>query len=148
MLVMNQGYYQYQHQDQSCKLTQKQLQIQLFDDFIITPHANCTNCNHHLNNDEIIAGFSENPIDFTTKCSKCGTRFLSSLIINFVNKEAKVEKVTYMCLNQTLHAMKTLKQKRGRLGIKYLAKNDRQLFYNIIKHFGRYANAIAALKIA
>ncbi|MFA6355071.1 MAG: hypothetical protein WCW65_01445 [Candidatus Paceibacterota bacterium] len=132
----------------SCRPEQRiSLKQKYFGDFISVPSALCPKCGHKLNTKEIIAGFSESPIDFNTTCSVCGEKFLSYLIIKDKEsgKEKETEPVIYMCRAQTLFAMEEIKKNRGKIGIAYLAKNDRQLFYNIIRHFGAYEIAIQNL---
>lgn len=144
-------------QEQSLELEQRlslsQRQMLSFGDFTTTSYGKCTKCGHELTEKEILAGFSDDPYDFRTTCPKCEEKFLSNLMIKRdddkdVNSgKEKFEQVTFMCPNQTLNQMKTVKDARnGRIGITYLADHDRQLFYNIIRHWGTYENGLEALK--
>ncbi len=128
-----------QRQEQKLSLKQK-----VFGDFISTSHAICPACNNQLSDDEIRAGFSNDPHNFDTTCPKCGRKFLSHLIIKDkeTGKEKETEPVIFMCEAQTLYAMRHLKEERGKIGITYLGKNNRQLFYNMVRHWGSYERAI------
>ncbi|HCB51942.1 TPA: hypothetical protein DEP21_05270 [Patescibacteria group bacterium] len=132
----------YQRQVQKLSLKQK-----VFGNFISISRAICPNCNHQLDDNQIIAGFSNDPYDFHTTCPKCRKKFLSYLIIrdSETNEEKELTPIVFMCKVQTLQAMKTIKEKRGKIGISYLGKNNRQLFYNMIRHFGTYGNSISML---
>lgn len=44
------------------------------------PRATCPHCTRRLEAPEIIAGFNDDPRDFTTQCPKCRTRFEPRLI--------------------------------------------------------------------
>jgi len=129
----------------ACKLEVKLKLVQdYFGDFISTPHGVCPNCKHELSSDEILAGFSTNPYDFNTTCPKCEEKFLSHLIITDkkTDKEKELTPVIFMCQAQTLQEMETIKKERKRIGIAYLGKNNRQLFYNMVRHWGSYEKAI------
>ena len=119
-----------------------------FGDFTSTATGVCPKCKYELSSDEIIVGFSSSPTDFFTTCPKCQQRFLSHLIIKAksTGEEKETERVVFMCEAQTLHAMKEIKDKRGRIGIAYLGINNRQLFYNMIRHWATYEAAMKVLK--
>lgn len=134
-----------QNQELGQKLTLKQAVSLYFGDFVSTPKGICPECQHQLNEKEIMAGFSENPAEFRTTCPKCKTRFLAHLIITHKGGEKVVEEVAFLCPVQTLDKMRAIKEKRGRLGVKFLAQNDRQLFYNMIRHWGAYDEALKAM---
>jgi hypothetical protein len=119
-----------------------------FGNFVSTPNGICPKCNHVLSTDEILKGFSASPTDFNTSCPKCGEKFLSHLIITDkeTGKEKETMSVTFLCSAQTLHKMKIAKAKRGKIGIAYLSKYDRPLFYNMVRHWGTYEKAMDVLK--
>jgi CRISPR/Cas system CMR-associated protein Cmr1 (group 7 of RAMP superfamily) len=131
-----------QRQEQKLNLEQK-----VFGNIITVSQGICPICNHQLSDKEILKGFSKDPYDFNTTCPKCGKRFLSYLIIKDKETEEKKETVpvVFMCQEQTLHAMKEIKEKKGKIGVAYLGKNNRQLFYNMIRHWGTYKSAIQML---
>ena len=131
----------------SCRQEQKiSLNQKYFGDFVSTTLGLCPKCGHKMITEEIIAGFSESSTDFRTTCPICGEKFLSYLIIkDKLGNEREAEPVVYLCRPQTLFAMEEVKKDRGRIGIAYLAKNNRQLFYNMIRHFGTYEKAMLSL---
>jgi hypothetical protein len=132
-----------QRLEQKLSLKQKH-----FGDFVSIATGICTNCVYELSPEEILAGFSSNPLDFFTTCPKCGQKFLSHLIITekSTGEEKETEPVIFMCEAQTLHAMREIKNKRGRIGIAYLAKNNRQLFYNMVRYWATYELAMEQFK--
>lgn len=117
-----------------------------FGNFISKPEAICPECGHRLKKKEIIEGFSDNPHELRTTCPKCGHQFLATLIISNPDSKEEIETVSFICPVQTLEKMSEIKKQRGRLGVTYLAKNNRELFYNMIRHWGTYPKAIKALK--
>lgn len=127
---------------QSQKLT---LEQKFFGRFTMASLATCPKCGHILTEKEIMSGFGDDPYDFKTACPKCGNNFLSNLIIKSSEKEKEPEPVVFMCRIQTLEAMSDIIKERGRIGISYLGKNNRQLFYNMVKHFGSYTKALQNL---
>ena len=139
------GQSQRQKQRLTQKLTIKQSQLLYFGDSVSTPKGICPNCKHELNEDEIRAGFSDDPKELRTTCPKCQERFLAHLIIEFKDGETATEQVVFLCPVQTLDQMRAIKEKRGRLGIKFLSEHDRQLFYNLIRHWGAYDKALKAM---
>ena len=130
---------------QAPKLT---IQQKHFGDFVSESLGRCPKCKHLLDDKEIRAGFSEDPRDFRTTCPKCGEKFLAHLIIKdpVTDKKKEVEKIVFMCPAQTLSAMKKLLATRGKIGIAYLAKHNRQLYYNMVRHWGCYEKAYQACK--
>lgn len=149
---MSLGMHLSQRQSQRLELQQrlslalKQRQTLHFGNFVSVPQGICPNCKHKLSEKQIKAGFSEDPQEFRTTCPKCFHRFLANLIITRRNGQKKTETVIYLCPHQTLFQMEGIKEKRGRIGIAYLAKKDRQLFYNIIRYWGSYSLGLKALK--
>jgi len=134
---------------ESVRLEQKiTLRQKHFGDFICTTNAVCPDCKRIVNTEEIMAGFSDNPYDFNTTCPNCKKRFLSHLIITDkeTGKGKELFTVVFMCQAQTLEQMKIIKKERGRIGIAYLAKHNRHLFYNMIKHWASYEKALIRLK--
>ncbi len=68
------------------------------------PRAECPLCARVLNAAEIIDGFLRDPEDITTKCPKCGHRFVAKLIghrSSFAHAE-----LSFMCRDQVRHALK------------------------------------------
>lgn len=67
------------------------------------PQGICPSCRRKLTPTEIIAGFNQDPSDFTTLCTGCGTRF-APLLICF-GKELNIE-LPFYCATQTLAQMR------------------------------------------
>jgi len=137
---------QRQELKQRLSLSLKQRITQHFGNFITTPRGVCPKCEHKLSEKQIKKGFSNDPQEFRTTCPKCGHRFLAHLIITHKNGRNQTENVVYMCTVQTLEQLQQIKEKRSRIGIAYLSKQNRQLFYNIIRHWGSYPLGLQALK--
>ena len=106
--------------------------------------AVCPTCRHGLTADEIEAGFTTNVFDLTTGCPVCQTRFLAHLIISVDGEET--ERVHYICPDQTLQQMKELLAEQGEIDITYLALYNRQLYYNIVAHFGDFRSGLLKLE--
>lgn len=123
------------------------LEQKLFGTFTLESLGTCPKCGHTLTEHEILNGFSDDPHDFKTACPVCGENFLSNLIVkdNETEESRELEPITFMCSDQTLEAMRDIIKERGRIGITYLGKYNRQLFYNMVKHFGSYAKALQML---
>lgn len=123
------------------------LEQKLFGIFKLESLGTCPKCWYTLTEKEILNGFSDDPYDFKTACPICGENFLSNLIVKDkeTGENKELEPITFMCPDQTLEAMRDIMKERGRIGITYLRKNNRQLFYNMVKHFGSYAKALQML---
>lgn len=130
---------------QSPKLT---LEERFFGNFMSLSLAICPSCDYCLSDNEILDGFSNDPYDFKTTCPKCNSKFLANLIIKDkkTGEEKEATPVILMCEVQTVEAMRVIIKERGQIGISYLGKNNRQLFYNMIRHWGSYKRALANLK--
>lgn len=108
---------------------------------IITPHGICPECNYDLNEKQISQGWNDDPLDYTTKCPQCNTRFVSQLVITHENDVQ--QEFEYLCLDQLYHALNSVRRgKKNILGITYLHKNHEYLLWNMVKHFGTYEKAL------
>ena len=87
-----------QEQSLSQKLEQK------IQSTIIEPIGICPNCNRKLTEDEIRDGWTTNPIDFTTQCPDCKTRFEASLLLTLKGKNVGTH--TYLCEAQLFAELK------------------------------------------
>lgn len=111
----------------------------------IIPDAVCPACQYSLSEDEIRAGWRQDPHDFTTVCPKCGERFAAALRIIFEKKEG--EGVHYLCIPQLKAAAEAVRRgKSRRLGVAFLFKKHPEVLFNMIRHFGSYECARKALK--
>ena len=125
-----------QHMVQRLELSTSQLLIQQIRDTIITPKSRCPKCRRELTEDEIRAGWTTSPTDFTTACPRCHARFKARLILT--RYEKVVGRHVYMCIDQLFYALKNARHKRKVLGKGYLSKNCPSLLWNMIRHFGTY----------
>lgn len=111
----------------------------------IIPNAICPACQYSLSEEEIRAGWRQDPHDFTTACPKCGERFTAALRIFFERKEG--DGVRYLCMMQLKAAIKAVQRgKSGRLGVEYLFEKHPEVLFNMIRHYGSYERARKALK--
>lgn len=138
-------------QAQRCKLVLKIGEI--------TPEGICPKCAHELSEEEIKAGWLDNPVDFTTECPKCKTRFIANLIVkhppleeleegdtleDFDKDDLVVVTVQYLCIPQLFNAMKLLLEEHEQNDFEtmFFYEHDRQdLLWNMVRHFGDCANA-------
>ena len=74
----------------------------------ITIDSTCTNCKYPLTHEEIKAGWTNNPTDFSTLCPKCNNRFISKLIFNPYEDNEKPITVDFLCNIQLDHKIKNL----------------------------------------
>lgn len=107
------------------------------------PEAICPSCGFEMNDGEIIEGFLNNHFDTTTQCINCLKRYEASLIIY---ENGTKFKVPYICKDQTLYSLKSMQKYRRRIGERFLYKNSKGLYYNVIRYFGTYHNGMEALK--
>lgn len=111
----------------------------------IIPDAICPACRYSLSEDEIRAGWRQDPHDFTTACPKCGERFAAALRIFFERKEE--DGVRFLCIPQLKAAAEEVRRgKNRRLGVKFLFEEHPEVLFNMIRHFGSYERARKALK--
>lgn len=104
------------------------------------PKAKCPQCNKDMTPAEIIAGFNNNPNDFTTKCPRCQSRF-EARIVCFGNG-TKLE-LPFYC------EIQTLEQLRGResLSPQEIAHQYAGVYRSAIVHRGGLAQAFAAIGV-
>lgn len=112
----------------------------------IIPDAVCPACQNSLSEEEIRAGWRQDPHDFTTACPKCGERFVAALRIFFERKEEHHKRMRYLCISQLQAATEAVRGKSGRLGVMFLFKKHPEVLFNMIRHFGSYKCARKALK--
>ncbi len=106
---------------------------------VITPRAVCPECGYQMDEDEVRAGWLEDPQDFTTQCPECNHRFVAALETR--NRETGHEaSFRYLCQNQLFWAMRNLLQlhERSRIGQVFLEGTSPELFWNLIRHYGTY----------
>lgn len=112
----------------------------------IVPHAVCPTCHYALSEEEIRAGWRQDPHDFTTACPKCGERFAAALRIFFERKEEHGG-VRFLCIPQLKAAAEAVQRGPSRrLGVAFLFEEHPEVLFNMIRHFGSYERARKALK--
>ena len=128
-----------------CDISIKQKLKLSFGSFIITSNGTCPKCKYAMNDKEILKGFSADVYDVHTTCCKCGHRFLSNLVITPKDKRSKKEPeiVTWYCPAQTLQALSDISNLDD---VEDIAKNHRHIFYNCVKNFGSYENALEKMR--
>ena len=139
---------------QTLKIVQKQKQslthrrlLKQINLTVITPEGNCPKCGHELTEDEIRAGWTTNPIDFTTQCPSCQTRFEANLLLTLEGKNVGTH--TYLCKEQLFAELEQSQRGRSKiLGKVFLAKKKPHLLWNLIRHFGTYEDGLAKFKLA
>lgn len=112
---------------------------------VLVPSGVCPECGYGLDEEEVCAGWHNDPLDFTTRCPKCGQRFIAHLHARN-QKTGLVESFDYLCPEQLFWKLKVLiaDHERQLLGKVFLSKNDRCALFNLIRHFGSYKRGRAA----
>ncbi len=98
----------------------------------INPEAICPQCNHRLTPEEILAGFTRDPNDFTTQCPQtdCKRRFEAQLV--WARGAGTRAEVTFLCPSQALEQLKG----RDQLSPETIMQNHGQVYRSALVHFG------------
>lgn len=106
---------------------------------IITPCGDCPECGYKMDEDEICAGWRDDPLDFTTLCPECKHRFIAHLHTKN-QRTGELDSFEYLCLDQLFWRLRSLADRKERelLGKVFLHKNDLCALFNMIRHFGTY----------
>lgn len=104
------------------------------------PSGKCPKCNRQLTPLEIIRGFNNDPTDYTTACTACGTRFNPKLM-NW-SPLGNME-LPFFCSAQTLY------QLRGNEGLNpdELKKLNPAVYHSAIVHHGTIRNAFSEIGV-
>ena len=104
------------------------------------PKGQCPQCDKKMTPAEIIAGFNNDPNDFTTMCPKCKCRFQSSIIC--FGNGTKIE-LPFYC------DIQTTEQLRGKesLSPAEIARQYAGVYRSAIAHRGGLAQAFATIGI-
>jgi len=128
----------------SQSLTLRQRIALLIQETVITPDGVCPGCGHKLSEEEIQAGWRNDPRDYTTKCPKCSKRFVALLRLTD-NEKKEIGSHNYLCRIQLFAELKSVQRgKSGRLGMYFLTEKHPELFWNMIRHFGSYKLGLEA----
>lgn len=114
---------------------------QMISKTIITPDGTCPKCGHTMTEDDVRAGWRRDPLDFTTECPKCHTRFEAHLLLTRDGESVGAH--VYLCQDQLFHGLQQAERGASkRLGLVYLAEKHPQLLWNMIRHFGSYKDGL------
>lgn len=118
------------------KLDQKLLVRQA----LIIPSGVCPFCNQEHSDEQISNRWSSDPYDITIRCMRCKKPFIARLEIQG-DSQLPVGHFNYLCPEQLFTALRDILNKSGRknLGFNLLLKKHPTLFWNMIRHHGRYA---------
>lgn len=104
------------------------------------PKGDCPNCERKLTPSEILRGFTQDPNDFTTFCSGCGTRFEPILVCS---GNERVIEIPFYCDSQTLHHLIG----KETLSPEQLSHDHPGLYRSAIVHHGGIRNAFKKIGI-
>lgn len=96
------------------------------------PTGKCPKCNKVLRAVEVIRGFSRDPLDYTTKCPKCKTRFEPKLTTP-LGALGYIE-VAFFCSSQTLFRLR--ESGMNSFSPEELKRGNQALYHSAIVHFG------------
>lgn len=106
------------------------------------PRARCPNCDIRLEPGQILAGFNDDPTDFTTECPRkeCKHRFQPSLVCFGTGSQIELP---FFCSAQTLHQLNGLE----RLTPEEFSQQHPAIFRAAIAHHGSLAGAFKKIDI-
>ena len=109
----------------------------------------CPGCNHSLTQQEVMAGFRNDPLDFTTGCPKCETRFASVSIVKSAQDKLRF---VWLCPPQTREAyaewLERCKTQEREPTFEWLCHSAPQIAWNALRYGlngdtgGRYAKLV------
>ncbi len=104
------------------------------------PHAVCPTCARAMTAMEIIAGFRDDPNDYTTSCTFCNKRFEPKLLYRMGEDRAELP---FYCATQVLaqlHGLETLKPEE-------IQKNHQAIYHSVRVHHGNFRIAFQQLGV-
>jgi len=104
------------------------------------PVGDCPHCNRKLSHKEILKGFRQDPMDTTTRCPKCKTRFQPRLISRFASGRIELH---FLCPIQTLTRLKH----HSDLQLDEFKKYEPTTYHSAVVHFGSLTQAFARISI-
>lgn len=98
-------------------------------------HVYCPACRHSLTEYEVMAGFRNDPLDFTTGCPKCKERFASVSVIETAQDK---ERFVWLCPPQTLEAyaewLLRCQQQKQDPTFEWLCRSASQIAWNALRY--------------
>lgn len=110
------------------------------------PHAICPACEHQLTAIEILRGFTNDPLDFTTKCPQetCARRFEARLHRYLGGSGQSTAEMRFYCAVQTTTQ---LSPTLASLLPEELRAAEPSLYFSALTHFGTLKRAFAEAKL-
>lgn len=102
------------------------------------PQARCGQCGCHLTDLEILKGFRDDPLDYTTECPKCHWRFEPRL---HASTQLTSMDIMYLCPVQTLHKLQSLQD----TPLDEFKRLHGTVYHSALTHFGGLKQAFAQL---
>jgi hypothetical protein len=126
----------------SCKIhdTRSDFLAHLHQSENYRPSAECEGCRYILNSVEILKGFTKDPLDVTTVCPKCSTRFAAKLTLRTDHGTAFMG---FYCPSQTLFRLKDWQD----FSTEDIRKKDQAVYRSALFHFGGIKKAFSLLEI-
>lgn len=109
---------------------------------LYTPEGECPNCGNILTPEEILKGFSDDPRDYDTTCTRCEVRFAPSL--KHVSEQGSKTLIPFYCGVQSIDVLRQHYMESDPLEI--LKKNP-GAYRSAIFHYGSLKNAFAEIGI-
>ena len=108
-----------------------------------TPEGKCSRCARQLTLLEILEGFSDDPTDFLTVCTACGTRFNPKL--KYKDDLGGIE-LNFICPAQVLAGLRDL-ENANLCSPAMIRVNNASLYHSALIHFGTLRNAFKKVGI-
>ncbi len=125
-----------QSQQLSCRLAL--LQVLTGDNY--EPNGKCPECQRQLTPVEILKGFNQNPVDYTTRCTGCGHRFAPKLIC--FGNQSRIE-LPFYCEQQALAQLKGMEAQAP----EQIAKSVPAVYRSLVFHCGNLKTAFSRLNV-
>ena len=132
--------------EQRQELTQRQRILQEIHSMRTTPDGDCPACDKKMNEAEIKAGWNNDPTDYTTRCVRCGQRFIA--VLKVTKEGVEIADYSYLCRVQLFARMQEMMAYRKVFGEVFLYQNHPEAFWSLIRHFGSYHKGLKAFKSA
>jgi hypothetical protein len=105
----------------------------------------CPSCSHQLTAEELLKGFTNDPLDTSTKCPNCDERFQPLLAFSVgTNSDGEIY---FMCANQAKYRLEQKGDAFSRMMPDEIRKREPMMYYSVLFHFGTLKNAFAKISI-